>query len=92
MSLALWQAAFSAHMIKRLGFVPASSLVCEVSLGSASQKHYLLFVGKVIDMWTQVLTLLGLCRQDSLYYNSVFQTLLLQSATILIRLTDITVN
>ena len=56
-------------------------------------KEYLLFfVSEIVDVRTKILTFLCFGRQKSLNNDSIFQTFLLQTATILIRLGNIAVN
>ena len=58
-----------------------------------STRNYLLFfVSEVINMRPQVLAFLCFGRQNSLNNDSILQTFLLQTATILIRLGNIAVN
>lgn len=57
-----------------------------------TNKKLLFFVSEVVDMRTQVLAFLCFGRQNSLNNDSILQTFLLQTTTILIRLGNIAVN
>lgn len=57
-----------------------------------TSKNLLFFVSEIVDMRTQVLAFLCFGRQNSLNNDSILQTFLLQTATILIRLGNIAVN
>lgn len=57
-----------------------------------TRNYLLFFVSEVVDMRTQVLAFLRFGRQNSLNNDSILQTFLLQTTTILIRLGNITVN
>lgn len=57
-----------------------------------TRNHLLFFVSEVVDMRTQVLAFLCFGRQNSLNNDSILQTFLLQTTTILIRLGNIAVN
>lgn len=57
-----------------------------------TNKKLLFFVSEVVDMRTQVLAFLCFSRQNSLNNDSILQTFLLQTTTILIRLGNIAVN
>ena len=57
-----------------------------------TRNYLLFFVSEVINMRTQVLAFLCFGRQNSLNNDSILQTFLLQTATILIRLCNIAVN
>lgn len=57
-----------------------------------TRNYLLFFVSEVINMRPQVLAFLCFGRQNSLNNDSILQTFLLQTATILIRLGNIAVN
>ena len=57
-----------------------------------TRNYLLFFVSEVVDMRPQVLAFLCFGRQNSLNNDSILQTFLLQTATILIRLGNIAVN
>ena len=57
-----------------------------------TRNYLLFFVSEVINMRPQVLAFLCFGRQNSLNNDSILQTFLLQTTTILIRLGNIAVN
>lgn len=57
-----------------------------------TRNYLLFFVSKVINVRPQVLAFLCFGRQNSLNNDSILQTFLLQTTTILIRLGNIAVN
>lgn len=57
-----------------------------------TRNHLLFFVSEVVDMRTQILAFLCFGRQNGLNNDSILQTFLLQTTTILIRLGNIAVN
>ena len=57
-----------------------------------TRNYLLFFISEVVDMRTQVLAFLCFGRQNSLNNDSILQTFLLQTTTILIRLGNIAVN
>ena len=77
-----------------LTFFPKSAKKQKMRSAFAERtRNYLLFfVSEVVDMRTQVLAFLCFGRQNSLNNDSILQTFLLQTTTILIRLGNIAVN
>lgn len=57
-----------------------------------TRNYLLFFVSEIVNMRPQVLAFLCFGRQNSLNNDSILQTFLLQTATILIRLGNIAVN